>query len=79
MERTDQDQVQGQEQEQEKGQNQVQEQEKAEEQEQGVYILYGILYNNGSDPTIASNITDQKVETTSYIPSVIALLRWLRS
>ena len=48
---------------QEKEQNQEQ-QEQAEEQEQGVYILYGILYNNGSDPTIASNITDQKVKTT---------------
>ena len=48
---------------QEKEQNQEQ-QEQAEDQEKGVYILYGILYNNVSDPTIASNITDQKVETT---------------
>ena len=32
-----------------------------EEKEDEVYILYGVLFNNGSEPVIASNITDSEV------------------
>ena len=30
-------------------------------EEDEVYILYGVLFNNGSEPMIASNITDSQV------------------
>ena len=35
--------------------------EEENEAEEEVYILYGVLFNNGSEPVIASNITDSQV------------------
>ena len=41
----------------------MKEETETEEENEGeeVYILYGVLFNNGSEPVIASNITDSQV------------------
>ena len=45
---------------------------KKDNEEEEVYILYGVLFNNGSDPVIASNITDNQV--VEEVRSRLALL-----